>query len=397
MLKETKPDVTPIDDVEDVSLEEDKEVNVKTAEKQNEEPKEEPNEELKIDAKNKTSDTSDENKDIPQLPIRGKTEEALPKENPTLKELKEAFPNIEEKYIKAVIVASQGVMDSAFNALLFLADPSSSDIEIPSAPVRISNRSGTIPSLPRKGQLTQLEQDELLARQLNEKYNKSAADRNYGRADRKGQKQRINDRERRRQNPITEAEHEDFYGDEEDSWSQFVEKDLPEIRDMANRQIQETANKLNNWFGGIKKSLTNEKEEDIYGNSQRDAYQSQQQGMQGKRGQQERPRFNSFGARVGDESLESHGISLHVDDDDEDIPPQLPTRARATKSMDSQKVTPNPTAEKIVAQTAYIDTPEVSKTKYNSISPEPMSTPTKINMSTNPDEDDFLINSDDEL
>ena len=73
----------------------------------------------------------------PPLPARkttsvttdGEKEAENPKKdegNPILKQLKEAFPGIEEKYIIMVIIASQGNVDSAFNALLYLSDPESS-------------------------------------------------------------------------------------------------------------------------------------------------------------------------------------------------------------------------------------------------------------------------------
>ena len=103
------------------------------------------------------------------LPVRKSVspEEQSEKENPMLKQLKEAFPNIEEKYVKAVLIASQGQLDPAFNALLFISDPDfEKEAPLPTRPVQAPTRG------VRREPKTQLEQDEELARQLDKKFNK---------------------------------------------------------------------------------------------------------------------------------------------------------------------------------------------------------------------------------
>lgn len=79
--------------------------------------------------------------------------------------LKEAFPSIDTSIIRAVLTASRGEIEPAFNALLGMSDPDSQrEPEPPAKPPR-----------PTQQKLSQLEADELYARQLAEHY--SGADR----------------------------------------------------------------------------------------------------------------------------------------------------------------------------------------------------------------------------
>ncbi|CAI4051320.1 ubiquitin-binding protein CUE5 SKDI_15G1970 [Saccharomyces kudriavzevii IFO 1802] len=350
-----------------------------------------------------TKDVMEDEEEQPPLPARKKPEESPSKENPILQDLKDAFPNLDEKYVKAVIIASQGALDPAFNALLFLSDPESGkDIELPTQPVR------KMLETPARRHQTQLEQDELLARQLDEQFNSShSRRRRRDRTAKSAHEQRPKDRPARRQNPLSPNERGE-YGDnaeeEEDSWSQFVEKDLPELTDRAGRSLQDTANKVSSWISdAYRKNFAsgNEQNNSQYGQQdQQEEWEPEivdfsQSGKKTRPQQPERRRFNSFGAQIGEDSLESHGITLHNEgglEDDEDVPPQLPTRTKSGESIG-----------KVVAETAYIDTPDTeTKKKWQPLSPEPLdTTPTKVNAVSrnkkNPDEDEFLINSDDEM
>lgn len=70
----------------------------------------------------------------------------------------EAFPDIDTKVVKAVLAASGGQVEPAFNALLGMSDPDAVQ-DAPPPP----------PKPPRPtSQQRQLEQDELFARQLAE-------------------------------------------------------------------------------------------------------------------------------------------------------------------------------------------------------------------------------------
>ncbi|KTB18614.1 Ubiquitin-binding protein CUE5 [Nakaseomyces glabratus] len=378
------------------------------------EPIEEPVEVKQDKDEAKEEDLEEVKEDVGDSTKKDITEDTTTKkvENPLLLQLKEAFPNIEEQYVKAVIIASQGALDPAFNALLFLSDPESGkDIELPREPVQQN------PSLPPRRKQTQLEQDEMLARQLDKEYNRK----------RRGERRHHNEREASRN-------YERYNNDdlEEDSWSQFVEKDLPEITARAKGSLQETATKVGTWFNGVKKNFIGEGEEndsayyqddsrgrdldEDYGTYVEQQERRQRRGVQDpgyRRGDEQRlnarHRFNSFGASATDDV--EGGISLRDEefgeDEDEEVPPQLPSRARSNDSKkDSEEVKPQEgKKDKVVAETTYIDTPEnkeKTKRKWQPLPPEPLNaTPTKVNASTkknkNESEDEFLINSDEEL
>lgn len=408
------------------------------------------------------------NEECPPLPKRTSTASSLKKEtnntitstmidntngNPLLVQLKEAFPNIEEKYIITVIIASQGMIDPAFHALLYLSDPDSNkDIELPK--VNTLNN--------RVKDTSQLKQDELLARQLDQQYNSrhqrhsskhssknvmSNSSNDFTRTseeDIRLAELRHQDRERRRHRPLTPEERREIYGDEdEDSWSHFVEKDIPEVANAVSTTFQETATKVSNWFNGVKNSW-NSSQEDQY-QSQRirtpnrnngfeyDQEQIRQQEealrfyerQKRKQEQQEkcdeekdlpklpeRRRFNSFGKRVGDNDvLVTHGIMLKNDEfsDNEDVPPQLPKRERKQdlNTADSKKSDGDDLSHeeanlsvitnenKVIPQTTFIDTPKDKATTKNWKTDELNSTPTKGDKTIDLNEN-IVINSDDE-
>lgn len=84
--------------------------------------------------------------------------------------LKEAFPSIEPSVIKAVLTASGGDVEPAFNALLGMTDPDSQ--REPDPPVK-PPRPVKSPQPVTTSGMSQLESDELYARQLAEHYSGS--------------------------------------------------------------------------------------------------------------------------------------------------------------------------------------------------------------------------------
>ena len=82
----------------------------------------------------------------------------------------EAFPSIDAKVVRAVLVASDGKVEPAFNALLSMSDPTFVAEE--AAPPR--------PPRPTRQPMTQLESDELYARQLAEQYNQPSQYEGFG-------------------------------------------------------------------------------------------------------------------------------------------------------------------------------------------------------------------------
>lgn len=162
--------------------------------------------------------------------------------------LKEAFPSIEASVIKAVLIASGGRIDPAFNALLGMSDPdavqhNAEDEVPPPQPPRPQHQQHTAQS--------QLEADEAYARQLAEHYESSAyeartSNRGYPPA-----------QPRRRQQ--TGLKPNELYDDREHS---FIDDDLPVIQEQLKKGFQETQVKVNSWFKDLKKKFDEQFDED---------------------------------------------------------------------------------------------------------------------------------------
>lgn len=135
------------------------------------------------------------------------------------KDLCDAFPQIEEKYIHACLIASGGNPDPAFNALLYLLDPSYEpeivSVEPPKAP------------LPPVA----LTDDELLARQLQKEFDKEE------------RKRRIQATQRQRKS----VQHQP----EEDSPDEFEQ-----LKESFTQGFEEAKLTLNNWVSGISKNFS---------------------------------------------------------------------------------------------------------------------------------------------
>ncbi|KJZ77100.1 hypothetical protein HIM_03421 [Hirsutella minnesotensis 3608] len=144
--------------------------------------------------------------------------------------LKEAFPSVEEAVIKAVLRASGGQVEPAFNALLEMTDPDAVRNEPDDVP----------PPQPRRPQgrtqMTQLEADELYARQLAEHYDNVGA-----------YEARTSSRSRStRQAPGLE---------EEDREHSFIDDDLPIIRENLRKGFLDTQTKVNSWITNLRKKI----------------------------------------------------------------------------------------------------------------------------------------------
>jgi hypothetical protein len=80
--------------------------------------------------------------------------------------LREAFPNVEASVVKAVLAASGGQVEPAFNALLGMTDPESQREPDPPAMPPRPPRNAPAP----QGEMSQMDADEMYARQLQEHY-----------------------------------------------------------------------------------------------------------------------------------------------------------------------------------------------------------------------------------
>lgn len=149
--------------------------------------------------------------------------------------LKEAFPSIESSVIKAVLIASGGRIDPAFNALLGMSDPDAVQHDVEDVPP-------PQPPRPQNAQ-SQLEADEAYARQLAEHYESAEYEARTSNRGLPGQP-------RRRQQ--TGLRPNELYDDREHS---FIDDDLPVIQEQLKKGFQETQTKVNGWFKDLKKKF----------------------------------------------------------------------------------------------------------------------------------------------
>jgi hypothetical protein len=167
----------------------------------------------------------------------------------------EAFPSIDAKVVRAVLMASGGKVEPAFNALLGMTDPDFQPEEVaPPQPPRPAQRQQQQQRQPQ----SQLEADEMYARQLAEQYNNQGPD--LGR----GQQTRYNQRERQGPNQQRPRYQE------EDREHSFFDDDLPEIGRNIQRGFAETQKQVNSWITTFKKRIDgddNDDDDDLYSGS----------------------------------------------------------------------------------------------------------------------------------
>ncbi|KAK0925705.1 ubiquitin-binding protein cue5 [Friedmanniomyces endolithicus] len=212
----------------------------------------------------------------------------------------EAFPSIDTKVVKAVLQASNGRVEPAFNALLGMSDPDfqpeqERDPPPPPQPPRPTQRQQ---QQQQRQPQTQLEADEIYARQLAEQYNtpNNYPPQHQGGAGAKIQppsQSRYNQREPARrgpnqQRPNYEYDHDDARDHEQDR--SFLDDDLPEIGKTIQQGFVDTQKKVNGWINTLRKRIDGdddeEAEEDIYTSSQPGSRQGTKYGNQAQQRQQ---------------------------------------------------------------------------------------------------------------
>lgn len=172
--------------------------------------------------------------------------------------LGEAFPSIDSAVVKAVLSASGGNVEPAFDALLGMTDPNSQKDVPPTAKVpRPAQRTG----IPTSTAQTQLEADEMYARQLHEHYSSTHR------------------QQRQTPGPNQQALRQRNQGGEEREYS-FLDDDLPMIRDNIRKGFLETQSTVNKWVTNFKKKLDGEDDEGFSSQPARPA-QGFQAGNQG--------------------------------------------------------------------------------------------------------------------
>ncbi|KAK6351757.1 ubiquitin-binding protein cue5 [Orbilia javanica] len=217
--------------------------------------------------------------------------------------LAEAFPDIDVAVIKAVLTASGGKVEPAFNALLGMSDPSAAvEIEEPPPPQPPRPRQQYQQQQPRDFRssehynpaniyndqpqpktstpASQMEADELYARQLAEHYGGLPRENRQGRGGYGNYPEQQQQQQRRRQHPQEEDDRE----------RSFFDDDLPVIRDNLKKGFLDTQTKFNKFITDFSKKIAGDEEE---GNPQQQQQQQQQYGAgrgqgqgQGQRSQQ---------------------------------------------------------------------------------------------------------------
>ncbi|KAI5206550.1 hypothetical protein E4T38_03750 [Aureobasidium subglaciale] len=175
-----------------------------------------------------------EDEDAPSKPTR-----PLSPQSQNEKTLKEAFPTIDPKVIKAVLIASNGNVEPAFNALL---DPDFKPEEAPP------------PQPPRPTQAQrQLDSDEQYARQLAQHFQSESRPRRTMRD------------EDDRGPPLPNRPRQQRPGPgEDDREYSFFDDDLPQIKENVRKGFLETQTKVNKWITAFTKKLDGEDNDDPY-------------------------------------------------------------------------------------------------------------------------------------
>lgn len=156
--------------------------------------------------------------------------------------------------VKAILSASGGDVEPAFDALLSMTDPESQkEAPPPIKPPRPAQQIG----IPTSTAQSQLEADEMYARQLHDHY--SGASRN----------------QRQNPGPNQQAPRQRNQAEEEREYS-FIDDELPMIRDNIRKGFLETQSTVNKWVTNFKKKLDGEDDETFNSQPARPA-----QGFQG--------------------------------------------------------------------------------------------------------------------
>lgn len=142
--------------------------------------------------------------------------------------LKEAFPTVDDNVIRAILRASGGQVEPAFNALLEMTDPDAVQNEPEEVP----------PQQPPRPSRSQIEADELYARQLAEHYD------NVGAYEARTSNRGGNGRTRSQPG-----------FDEDEREHSFIDDDLPIIRENLRQGFVETQSKVNGWISMMKKKI----------------------------------------------------------------------------------------------------------------------------------------------
>ncbi|KAF2486849.1 hypothetical protein BDY17DRAFT_308214 [Neohortaea acidophila] len=302
----------------------------------------------------------------------------------------EAFPTIDTKVVKAVLMASGGQVEPAFNALLGMSDPDFTPET--QAPPRQP------PRPTQRAPMSQLEADEQYARQLAEQYNSGGA----------RSQTRYNQREPARRGPNLQPRP--AYGDDEDR--NFFDDDLPEIGRNIQQGFVETQKKVNSWFTNFRKKIDgqdeDEDEDDLYSASQSNSrkntgglapgrqnfgasqseqlYGIQKQAEARQRQSTEASRYDADPHEMGADDFER--LELRDDDTAPGLPPRTSSRKTANPDLFKSAASKPPQSGPVDEVEAVGDPADAKARKWQpltSVAPHPEE-----------DNDPFSLGDDDE-
>jgi hypothetical protein len=168
--------------------------------------------------------------------------------------LKEAFPSVDLVVIKAILSASRGQIEAAFNALLEMTDPDAAKNE-----PRAEEVPPPQPPRPNATAQSQLEADERYARQLAEHYENvgayEARTQNRPQDRQRGAQGGYPARGSSRQQQQQQQQPYPAPLNQNDREYSFLDDDLPAIRDNLRKGFVETQTKVNGWITNLKKKI----------------------------------------------------------------------------------------------------------------------------------------------
>lgn len=199
----------------------------------------------KDEEEGKESAKKDSDDAPPPMPTR--PSKPLSQTDITIAKLVDVFPHLDPKYIKMALIASEGRLEPASNALLFLSDPDSG-IEIPQP------NASTIAATRSKGPSLE-ESDEALARRLAKAYERGSRRASSGASSKVRSRTRpsqdgdISNNQIRRTPSMSEHHVYNNYIDDRDYDN---EEDL---YDTITKNVNDAKQVVGSWFGSVAKKI----------------------------------------------------------------------------------------------------------------------------------------------
>lgn len=250
-----------------------------------------------------------------------------------VQDLKDAFPQTDDKIITAVLIASQGNPEPAFGALLYLSDPTfKPDIPVypqhqPTANPRAAFGSGLVRSRAPSDTSHTFTDDEILARKLQKEFELEDERQRRRREEKARQRQHHGERSSRggaapaSSSPSSRERRRrdgDDFNDDDDS-----PDDFETIKETFTQGLEEARTTINGWVSGLAKKFDNaggNNRDSKYERANED-YDYNYEHQNERRGQQQRssqrpPRqqFGSKSHRDGGNNFGNLGGGRYYDD-----------------------------------------------------------------------------------